>query len=75
VVERVLTLAGHQRPLIQADGGLALVEVHVERGEVGLQGRVKRDFLQHLLGQRRAVIRRSRLRADQGDPAEVSACP
>ena len=72
VVEGVRTAAGDQL-VAQTGGGLVRPEVHLERGEVGLQGRVEAGLGQELLGQRRPVVRRPRLGPDQGDRAREAA--
>jgi len=72
VVEGVRAAAGDQL-IAQPGGGLVRPEIHIERGEVGLQGRVEAGLGQELLGQRRPVVRRPRLGSDQRDRAREAA--
>ena len=59
VVKGVRAAGRDQGGLVVEPGrGLLRAEVHAERREVGLQRRVEVGFRQHLLGQRRPVIRR-----------------
>jgi hypothetical protein len=72
VVEGVRAAACDQL-IAQPGGGLVRPEVHLERGEVGLQGRVEAGLGQELLGQRRPVVRRPRLGPDERDRAREAA--
>ena len=74
MVEGVRAAAGDQF-LAEPGGSLIRAEVHLERGEVGLQRRVEIGFGQELLGQRRPVVGRARVGADQGDRAGEAALP
>ncbi len=65
----VLVTIGGQGLRVHPGGGFAGPEIHVQRAEVGLQRRVDAVVGQHLLRQRRPVVRRPRFRPDQGDLA------
>ena len=74
VVEGVRAAAGDQL-VAEPGGGLVRPEVHLERGEVGLQRRVEIGFGQELLGQRRPVVGRPRFGPDQRDRAARNRAP